>query len=397
MLKISNLIILLVIVAPMIIIGREFYFISLISIAIFLYVTFKYKVQISAKIRFKLFSIVSIVYFVYMMILTAYINKEYMLFSFNKGMTLMFFIATLIYFSNYKVDILKIKTNIIYAIIFISIASIILYIFNIDGIELGKGIKMTTGYDNIELFGERRINWLFEHKLQFASTCLIGVFFTVEHSEFGLRKKILFNIFLILSIYLSNSMMSLLGVFSIYAFKILQIILKNSKEKNKGKLIFIRYLKVCFLVFGAIIALFVMIKILLYIGERREISTLGSRTIIWQLAINDIKTNPEGIIKSYGILLNGGDSIYTTAHNIILNEFLETGIIGGILYISLIIIAFIMIRKIENKYIFFIIMLLAQFDYVISGLFSYVFWLMVAILIVDNKMESKNTLKVLIT
>ena len=385
MLTISSLLILLVIILPITIIWREFYLISIISIPFFIFVILKYKVNIGAKFKFKSFLIVSSIYSIYIITLTFYINSDLILFSLNKCTTLMFFVSVLIYLCNFDNNIEKIKLKLVYSIVFIVISSIILYLFNIDGINIGRGINITRAYSNLNLYGERRVSWMFEHKLHFAAVCLIGIYFTNESNKLTIKKKLIFNIIMLMAIFLSNSMMSLLGVFAIYVYGVIKKIYAEPHNYTKNKALLIKYFKLCVLgiliVFGALVA----IKILAYIGKTRNLDTLGSRTEIWELAINDIKNNPVGIIKSYGRLLNNGYSIYSTAHNIFLNELLETGLIGGGLYAILIVIAYSMISKPKNKYIFLIIIFLAQFDYLISGIFAYIFWLVVAILIVNNK------------
>ncbi len=390
MLTISSLLILLIIIAPITIIWREFYLISIISIPFFIFVILKYKVNIGFKLKFKAFLIVSSIYSIYIMILTFYINSDLVLFSLNKCTTLMFFVSVLIYLSNFDNNIDKIKLKLVYSIVFIVSSSIILYLFNIDGINIGKGINITRAYSNLNLYGERRVIWMFEHKVQFAAVCLIGIYFTNESNKLTVKKKLIFNIIMLMAIFFSNSMMSLLGVFAIYIFVVVKKMYGDSNNYTKNKALLIKYFKLCVLAILMVFVVLAFTKMLAYIDEARNLNTLGSRTEIWELAINDIKNNPIGIIKSYGRLLNNGYSIYSTAHNIFLNELLETGLIGGGLYVILIVIAYSMISKPKNKYIFLIIIVLAQFDYLISGMFAYIFWLMVAILIVNNKESVSN-------
>ncbi len=390
MLTISSLLILLIIIAPITIIWREFYLISIISIPFFIFVILKYKVNIGFKLKFKAFLIVSSIYSIYIMILTFYINSDLVLFSLNKCTTLMFFVSVLIYLSNFDNNIDKIKLKLVYSIVFIVSSSKILYLFNIDGINIGKGINITRAYSNLNLYGERRVIWMFEHKVQFAAVCLIGIYFTNESNKLTVKKKLIFNIIMLMAIFFSNSMMSLLGVFAIYIFVVVKKMYGDSNNYTKNKALLIKYFKLCVLAILMVFVVLAFTKMLAYIDEARNLNTLGSRTEIWELAINDIKNNPIGIIKSYGRLLNNGYSIYSTAHNIFLNELLETGLIGGGLYVILIVIAYSMISKPKNKYIFLIIIVLAQFDYLISGMFAYIFWLMVAILIVNNKESVSN-------
>ena len=101
------------------------------------------------------------------------------------------------------------------------------------------------------------------------------------------------------------------------------------------------------------------------------------------------------MLKTYGKTLNNGLSIYSTGHNQILNELLETGVIGGILIFVIMVISLFLISGLYYKIIYLIIVFLAQFDFLITGLFGYIFWIFTAILVINSSKDIKKGNKLL--
>ena len=297
----------------------------------------------------------------------------------------MLFVAIIIYLINIK-ETKKITNFIMYGIIITSLISIILYFIGIEGINLTLKPKIIDTNYNMIYFGERRISGFFEHKIQFSATCLIGIFLIVN-SKINILKKTIYEIILLISIFMSNSKMALPLSLIIIFLDICEKWLKEIKSIKNSRDIFIAYAKMITIGICLIVLTIASDRIYNDLSNTRDISTLGQRTIIWELAIKDINKNPIGIIKAYGKNLNNGMSIYSTAHNQILNEFLETGIIGGIVILMVMILSLSMIKGIYYKLIFLIVAFLAQFDFLITGLFGYVFWIFVALLIVISQNE----------
>lgn len=392
MIKISTLIIILSIWFPFTIKAREFYLMSIISPILILYIGSKYmdkfKNRYKDNILLLLLSTTITIYSIYIIIITLNENKNLFLFSFNKLVTLILFIFLIIYFSSLSLDsIYSIKKNIIYSIITISMIAILLYFFGIDGLDFNIKPNLTTSNETLQWYRERRIHWLYEHKIHFASVCLIGLFLLFESTEVKNINKIIFSISIILAIYLSNSKLSLLGILMIFIYYMIKkLIINFFKINNKSKMFYWYIYFILCLVF--IIILYSLSNdMLISIGNTRDLSTFGSRTIIWESVIKEIKNNPVGLIKSYGVMFYNGVFEYTTAHNTILNEYLETGIIGGSLYLTIYILVLYMLKGYSNKCIFIIIMFLGQFDYLISGMFAYIFWLVMSVLIAEDNLR----------
>lgn len=384
-----DFILILLFLFPIIIKFRDFYMVSIVSIIFIISIFVKYISKIPKIKNLIAVSLLIIVYSINIIILTTCIDNTYFLYSINKIINMLMFIAIIIYLINTE-KTKKISNFIMYSIILTALMFIGLYFMGIEGINLTLTPKIIDTKYNMLYFGEQRMSGFFEHKIQFSATCLIGIFL-IEDSEINVVKKIIYESILMMSIFMSNSKMALpLGFIIIFLG-----ICKKWQEKLKS----IKNYQELFIVYAKMIAIGLCLIALIMISSKiyddllktRDVSTLGQRTIIWELAINDISQNPIGILKTYGKNLNNGMSIYSTAHNQILNEFLETGIIGGILILMIMILSLIMIKGIYYKLIFLIFTLLAQFDFLITGLFGYVFWIFVALLIVNSQ---KNIIEV---
>lgn len=380
-----NCILITIFIFPIIFKFREFYLVSFLSIPFIIYNFMKYKPNIINRKLFNMLIATIVLYSIYVLVITIYIDKQYMLYSLNKCITLFLFLAFLVYLSNRR-DVLGFTNILMYLIVITSFISIIMYMSGVDGINLTLKPKIITQALDLQYYGERRITWMYEHKIQFSATCLIGAFY-IAISNISVFKKIIFQLILIISIILSNSKMALPLVVLIIIISIVKKMLCSIKNTRDIRSVFKQWLKTTIVVIILFLSVNLFNNIISDITKTRDISTLGQRSIIWNLAVNDIKNNKVGLIKTYGKTLNNGWSMYSTGHNQILNEFLETGIIGGMLLIFIMIIPLFLIRGIYCKIIYLIVVFLAQFDFLITGLFGYVFWIFVASLIV---MSSDN-------
>lgn len=388
-----NIILILLFICPVILKFRDFYLVSLASILFTFRINFKYKAQILKKNLFIILEGFIILYSLFILLLTIYLDRSYFLYSLNKVITLMLFIAVINYLSN-KDNTDKVSEFIMYSIVITSLISIILYFFGIEGINLTLRPKIIDTSLNLLYYGERRMIGFFEHKIQFSATCLIGAFLVIN-SNIKTYKKIIYEIILLIAIFLSNSKMALPAVFIIIFLKVLDRWIKDLKKIKSSKDLFISYSKMIIVIICFISLIYISMNIYNNMSQTRDIKSLGQRTIIWKLAINDVKENPIGVLKTYGKTLNNGLSIYSTGHNQILNELLETGVIGGILIFVIMVISLFLISGLYYKIIYLIIVFLAQFDFLITGLFGYIFWIFTAILVINSSKDIKKGNKLL--
>jgi O-antigen ligase len=175
---------------------------------------------------------------------------------------------------------------------------------------------------------------------------------------------------ILLDVFLSSSMTSsflLIVVLGCFLLERLYYILTKGNEKLG------RILKV---VLGIVIAVVIVIGVIYFYNKlsvTRDIKTLGTRTMIWSSAVDYIKKNPGGLIKiPVTFRLQG---FFENAHNLVLNEMIETGIVGGYLYLAIFLMLGICLRKNLLDFIAFMCIFIAsQFDMVFYGEVLYVFW-----------------------
>lgn len=379
------LLLLLLFVFPITLIRREFYLITLISFIFIIIVNLKYKYNKNLNNKIKLLFFLIIIFSIYILFLTIILDFSLIFFTINKIITLLFFI-TLLNFLSYKYSD-KLLKYIECFIFFIAIFSILFYFFGIDGFSLKPFFQVINKQHNLLYFNERRLTWFYEHKIQFASTCLIGVYLQLLDPSCKWRYKIFKIGILIFAIYLSNSKLSLVLALFMILFNSFKYVMKYLKSKLNNPhvkviLVYVLLISIC------VLPIFLS-SIYNQISDSRDFSTLGSRTIIWKLVMDEIINNPLGIIKAYGYLMSNGVYSFSTAHNLFLNEFLETGLIGGGIFLFINIIPLFSIRYSRYRLIIFIIVIMAQFDYLISGMFAYIYYTLLAIFIIDSFHQKK--------
>ncbi|AMC08084.1 O-antigen ligase family protein [Turicibacter sp. H121] len=380
----------LILVFPITIIRRQFYFITLVAAIFIIAVNLKYKFNNNLNSQIKLLlNFLIIIFSVYALFLTIIIDTSLIFFTINKVITLLFFI-TLLKLLSHKFSN-KLLKYIEHFIFFVALFSIIFYFFNIDGFRLKPIFDITMKQENLLRYNERRLSWFYEHKIQFATTCLIGLQLLLLNTCCRYKYKILKVGIFILAIYLSNSKLSLVLALFMVLFNSSKYIIKYLKNKRLNASI--KVVLVCLLLISIGLLPIFLVSIYSHINASRNLSTLGSRTIIWRLVVDEVRNNPLGIIKAYGYYMSDGIRSFTTAHNFFLNEFLETGVIGGVICLFINIIPLFLIRYSRYKLIIFEIIFIAQFDYLISGMFAYVYYTLLAILIIDSHYHRKCILR----
>ncbi|MEA5271764.1 O-antigen ligase family protein [Clostridium perfringens] len=223
-------------------------------------------------------------------------------------------------------------------------------------------------------FNEKRINGFTSHKSSYALICYISILFTKVSNDSKLKKYIIYFI-IELSILLSNSMMGI----AVSLITLLLFILMDFKNINK-------YIKI--IIYSSIIPLIVLFgdKIYYYISKARDISTAGGRFYIWNSYIKLMLQNKLGIAKLTAdklIKSNEWDFYYYNAHNVFIQEFLERGIIGGILFVAIFIffaLNFIKIKRIDLFIGVIGIILICNMDYAIAKESIFFFWYLIILL-----------------
>ncbi|MCD2502311.1 hypothetical protein LQE93_11020 [Clostridium sp. NSJ-145] len=243
---------------------------------------------------------------------------------------------------NYKKDLDKIMNRVI-IIFFISI--IISIIFRIIG---GDAIKFYNHNMYIRYqgsFSDKRLTYIFNHKSEYGLILLVFFMYVLYYFKSRYRKVILIGI--ILTLVLTNSMISI-GCATIIL--VTYIYAQYWQRCNK-------YIKIALTIFSGLAICSIGIIVILLISNVRDLSTLGSRSVIWKYAFNYLIENSKGIGTNFqNITFDVGLDFYVNNfHNVFLNEMLQFSNIVGILYSILIIsIVIFSIFNYNNKIVSFI-------------------------------------------
>lgn len=197
---------------------------------------------------------------------------------------------------------------------------------------------------------EKRFNWIYYHKSQYAFMLLLSLaFILVNRHKF--RNKITFGFstaVLLICLYISHVNTAIVGGGLLVGSFLFDMFVKNFFRINrKVKLIGIPTVLIAVAAVGR--------AVFLKISAERSIVTLGSRTVIWKNAVKMILKHPEGIGNKFAFkklyLPEFGYTYTNNGHNIFLNEMLRFSIPVGVCF--LILFALVMIYALEKKFSFF--------------------------------------------
>ena len=197
---------------------------------------------------------------------------------------------------------------------------------------------------------EKRFNWIYYHKSQYAFMILLSIAFVLIYRDKFINKITFGCSLLILSIclYISHVNAAIVGGGLLLGSFVLDWLVKNFSKINK-KILLIG-IPVCLL---AVVA--VARALFLKIAAERSVATLGSRTSIWKNVGQYILANPGGIGNNFAeekiALMDLGGGLVNNGHNIFLNEMLRFSIPVGVCFIILF--ALIVIYSLEKKFSFF--------------------------------------------
>lgn len=197
---------------------------------------------------------------------------------------------------------------------------------------------------------EKRFNWIYYHKSQYAFMLLLSLAFILVYRH-KFKNKVTFGIsviILMICLYISHVNTAIVGGGVMLGSFLFDMFVKNfSKINRKVKMIGIPASLVTVIAVGR--------AVFLKISAERSIDTLGSRTVIWKNAIKMILKYPEGIGNKFAFkklyLPEFGESYTNNGHNIFLNEMLRFSIPVGVCFIILF--ALILIYSLEKKFSFF--------------------------------------------
>lgn len=237
----------------------------------------------------------------------------------------------------YENEMNKVMKNIIILLWISVIFSILFRIIGGDAIRFYND-KLYVRYQGI--FSDKRLTYVFNHKSEYGLVLLSFFMYTLYYFKSKYKKILLFCI--MLGLILTSS------VSNITCAIIILLTYLYTKYWSKCN----KYTKVVISILFTLIILLASIMIISVISGIRDLSTLGSRGIIWEYAFNYLSENNTGIGKDFQMIqFDTGLSFYVNNfHNVFLNEMLQFSNMVGILYSILIfLIVFYSIFNYKNK------------------------------------------------
>lgn len=237
----------------------------------------------------------------------------------------------------YENDVNKIMKNII---ILFSVSVVLSLLFRGIG---GDAIKFYNNnfyirYQNS--FSDKRLTYIFNHKSEYGLILLLFFMYSLYYFKSKYKKVIIFCIFL--GLLLTNS------IVNIACSIIILFTYLYTKYWNKCN----KYIKVSISILFGLVILIVITIIMIFISNVRDLSSLGSRSIIWAYAFEYLSENSNGIGRYFQqIQFDTGLNFYiNNFHNVFFNEMLQFSNIVGILYTILIsLVVFYSIFNYRNK------------------------------------------------
>jgi hypothetical protein len=310
------------------------------------------------------------IYIAYIVIHFLKINRDYLPFVISKCITLITFIFMIIN--------MRINKSSKEARIFLSKIYIILIIFFCVCALIGINFQ----YSSKTIIHITRANpdfhmW-FTHKCRLSSFIVfsIGLIITYNFKNIFYKIGVLLMGFIV--VFKSDDITAL----AVYIISVLIMILILNKDKIKG------ILKPSTYIIG--IGAFASIGAILlyYVKKKKNISNLGDRTNIWKVIMPYIKKFPQGLgnTDKYSFVARRDLTVHS-AHNIFLQEFLESGHIAGILLIVMMISIIVYLYKYNKIYLisFIGVILLANMDVTITIEFYNIFFCVLAVIYADAK------------
>lgn len=223
----------------------------------------------------------------------------------------------------YEDDINKIMKNMAGLFLISVIFSILLRIVGGDAIKFYNNnlyIRYQGGYS------DKRLTYIFNHKSEYGLVLLLFFIYSLYYLKSKYKKVMILCI--TLALLLTNSVVNI-----VCAIITLATYMYTKYWNRCGK-----YVKVLISIIFYLSILVGSIILISVISGIRDLSDLGSRTIIWQNGLKYLTENVDGIGKGFQIIKFdiGLDFYVNNFHNIFLNEMLQFSNIVGILYTILI-------------------------------------------------------------
>lgn len=330
----------------------------------------------------KKLNLIIIVYSVYKIVLTLFIDASLMYYTLTKVIPIVTFPILMYAFKNSNVLTEKIIKLLKAIMITTILVSLVVYVINIDTIQLSAReiLKVISGKENLELYGERRFSLFFTHKSRFATYMIIVYMFL---DQFKLEKK-----YKIVLIALSCLLIVFSSSITLLAIYLSIIFIDEIYEKREFiKKYLTKRAKYSLFILGIILVLVFVKKL----SGRTGVFSLGYRIPIWIGGIKYFLRSPIGVIKQvefYDIRtgVNEGFNAFHS-HNVFIQEMIEYGIPSLIMIIAIMIIIGVMIYKHNKKMLVAYIGILIAFNFDLTTDMEFInmFWYSLPVLLTTKK------------
>lgn len=268
-----------------------------------------------------------------------YINYKYLgLYGTQINVTIaILFFCALVTLKDYEfVKEGKIIDFLIKAVVISNLIGIMVYLTGYNGISF-RGIPEFEVMD--PAYYERRFNWIYLHKSQYALMLVLFIALLVAYKERFRNKWAYWGSLtvLIMGLIISHAYTSLCAAMFIFIGQFLDDVRVKGKIFNIKNLLFIIPL---ILVGGALV---------FFMAKERNILTLGGRVPIWLGSMDILKEYPNGIGSAFGQIsfqIPNLSFVVYNCHNYFLNQMLCFSVRVGISFICIFVIIIIMtLRK----------------------------------------------------
>lgn len=271
-----------------------------------------------------------------------------------------------------------------YCTLIATLFALILNILQIDYLELGENFRYYTKQQDLSIYGEERLSGLFSHKSRFGLLLCMSLMIALNIKTKKVY-KILIVLLLFTAMIYANTKTFLIAFIFLIILKLVFSIVDKYHIQISFHYVKKNYIKI---LLGFFIISIIGLIVIYRISLVRDIFTLGSRTEIWGYALDYIRAVPEGTVRLPSDLVFNNIIYYNNAHSTFLNEVIESGIIGGILYLVFIITILLLIEDKYYKISFFTLLIFSQMDSVIYNEITYIFFPLFALMIGRNKMDN---------
>lgn len=324
-------------------------------------------------------------YCLFLFLQCMFMNRANIIYVVHKSVPIILLCNIIDYINLKAINKEKLKKYISKLFIYGIVFTLGLYMMNISYIQIGGYFKYVTQSENIYRYNEARLSGFFSHKSRFGIYCIMAMMCVLKQENIKRYVKNILILIIILASFLSDSMITFVALLAITGAYFIMNNINTIKTTLKLRhIVFLIIILATIAVVGTI-----FIKNIENLYSNRNFSNLGMRSEIWRYAVKYIEEHLYGTVKISSDLSLGGYEFMNNAHNMFLNEFMESGILGGFLYLIIVISYVFYIKDSYIKLCYLAVIGCSQFDKMISHEIIYVFWGLYSIYAISDSQTKK--------